>query len=72
MVLFLLMSISLLCGIKLALLPHFFQPFAHNYLNADHGGLIVRVDQLQAQALDILIVRALAHHLVGEDLFATP
>lgn len=34
----------------------FFQRFAHSYLNAGYGGLIVRVDQLQAQALDILIV----------------
>jgi hypothetical protein len=49
-----------------------FQPFAHNCLSAGHGGLIVIVDQLQAQASDILIVRSLAHHLVGEDLFTTP
>ncbi|MGF0238118.1 hypothetical protein ACQR3P_04400 [Rhodococcus sp. IEGM1300] len=69
---FLLMSVHLLSGIKLTLLPHLFQPLAHNYLNAGHGGLIVRVDQLQAQASDILIVGALTHHLVGEDLFATP
>jgi hypothetical protein len=72
MLLFLLMSVRLLSGIKLALLPHLFQPFAHNYLTAGHGSLIIRVDQLQAQASDILIVSALAHHLVGEDLFATP
>lgn len=70
--LFLFMSVRLLSGIKLPLFPHLFQPLAHNYLNAGHYGLIVRVEQLQAQASDILIVSALAHHLVGKDLFATP
>jgi hypothetical protein len=66
------MSVRLLSRIKLALLPRLFQPFARDPLNAGHCGLIIRVDQLQAQALDILIVGALAEHFVGEDLFATP
>lgn len=66
------MGVRLLSWIKLAFLPHLFQPFARNQLNAGHCGLIVRVDQLQAQASDILIVSAFAEHFVSEDLGATP
>lgn len=66
------MSVRLLSRIKLALLPHLFQPFAHHQLNAGHCSLIVRVDHLHAKTSDILIVGALAHHFVREDVFATP
>jgi hypothetical protein len=66
------MRVRLLSGIKLASLPTLFQPFTHHYLNPGHCGLIIRIDQLHAQASDILIVGALAHHLVSEDLLATP
>lgn len=66
------MSVRLLSRIKLTLLPHLYQPFAYHQLNVGHCSLIVSDAQLQAQASDILIVGALAHHLVGEDLFATP
>ena len=44
--LFLLMSIRLLCGIKLAYLTYLFQPFAHHFLNAGHCSLFVRINQL--------------------------
>jgi hypothetical protein len=50
------MSVRLLSRIKLAFLPHLFQPFAHDQLNPGNCGLIALVDQLQAQAPDILIV----------------
>ncbi len=66
------MSIRLLSRIKLTLPPHLFQQFTHNYLYVAHCGLIVSVDQLQAQASDILIVSAFTHHFVGEDLCVTP
>lgn len=66
------MSVRLLSRIKLALLLDFFQPFAHDQLNAGHCGPIFRVDSLQAQALNILVVGAFTEHFVCEDLFATP
>ena len=66
------MSIRLLSRIKLTFLPYPFELFAHHQFNAGNCGLIVRVDQLQAQALDILIVGALTHHLVRKDLFTSP
>ena len=66
------MGVHLLCRIKLAVPSQFFQPFAHDHLDAGHRGLILRIDPLHAQAPDILVVGALAEHLVGEDLFATP
>ena len=66
------MSVRLLSRIKLAFLPHLFQPFAHHQLNVGHSSVIAKVDHLHAKTSDVLIVGALAHHLVGEDLFATP
>lgn len=66
------MGVRFLSRIKLAFLAHLCQSFARDPLNMGHCGLIVRVDQLQAQALDILIVGAFAEHFVGEDLCATP
>ena len=66
------MSVRLLGRIKLTLLAQFFKSFARDHFNASHCGLIVRVNQLQAQALDILIMGTLAEHFVGENLFSTP
>ncbi len=66
------MSIRRLGRVKLALLAHFFQPFARDRFNPGHRVSIVRVNQLQAQASDILIMGSLAEHFVGEDLFSTP
>ena len=66
------MSVYLLSRIELALPPHLFQPFARDHFDAGHCGLIVKIDRLQAQALDILVVGTLAEHFVSEDLFGTP
>lgn len=66
------MSVRLLGWIELALPSQLFQPFTRDHLNAGYRGLILKIDQLQAQALDILIVGTLAEHFVGEDLFGTP
>ena len=68
----LLTSVRLLGRVKLALLAHFFESFARYRLNTGHCISIVRVNQLQAQASDILIMGSLAEHFVGEDLFSTP
>jgi len=65
-------SVRRLGGKKLALLAHFFQSFARDRLNTGHCVSIVRVNQLQAQASNILIMCPLAKHFVGEDLFSTP
>jgi hypothetical protein len=68
----LLTSVRRLGRVKLALLAHFFQSFARYRLNTCHCVSIVRVNQLQAQASNILVMGPLAEHFVGEDLFSTP
>jgi hypothetical protein len=57
-------SVRRLGRVKLALLAHFFESFARYRLNACHCFSIVRVNQLQAQASDILIMGSLAEHFV--------